>query len=156
MRLPPLPTTESPAGPSAIAAQLVAEGAAGAAFAVVDWLLEQFPALLNMPMATIRYNGYGGARYTTQTPMLQTLSHFTRSLPYEAIALLDRLLRLGASTQPCPTPLGSQGAQRVPSRCHERALCRGCQKGVRRESRGHQEPESVERVLIECWICCFA
>ena len=118
MRLPPLPTTTTTESPtntaiiSNLAAQLVDDGdAAGAAFAVVDWLLEQFPALLNMPMDTVRYNGYGGASYTTQTPMLQTLSHFTRALPYEAIALLDRLLRLGASTQPPPVaaPHGSQG-----------------------------------------------
>ena len=77
MRLPPLPTespTTTTASPSAIAAQLVAEGAAGAAFAGVDWLLEQFPALLNMPMDTVRYNAYGGARYTTQTPMLDRKS----------------------------------------------------------------------------------
>ena len=109
----PLPPLPPPAAPTAIisnlAAQLVADSAA---FAVVDWLLERFPALLNMPMDTVRRNAYGGAGVTTQTPLLQTLSHFTRSLPYEAIALL-RLLRLGASTQPpsAAAPLGAQGSK---------------------------------------------
>ena len=76
-RLPPLP--ESPTAISTLAAQLVDDGGAcGAAFAVVDWLLERFPPLLNMTMDTVRRNAYGGAGVTTQTPLLQTLSCRTR------------------------------------------------------------------------------
>ena len=82
-------------------------------FVVIDWLLDRFPELLNMPMDTLRRNAYGGGTVTTQTPLQQTLSHFTRSRPYEAIALLDRLLRLGASTRPHTVPLGSPQGSRL-------------------------------------------
>ena len=60
-------------------------------------------------------------------------------------------------------------AKRVSRRSHESRGCQDsvtnehCVEGVKRASRGSQEgvkrelrEHDVERVLRECWICCFA
>ena len=50
---------------------------------------------------------------------------------------------------------------KVPRGCQEGVTKEHCVEGVTRASRGVKREsreccESVERLLIECWICCFA
>ena len=85
------------AAPEALATEWVAETPE---FAVVDWLLDRFPQqLLDAQLdSTYHYaTAPSAVPVTTQTPLMRTLRALMRPTPYEALALLARLLQRGAA-----------------------------------------------------------
>ena len=92
-QLPPWPTALLRGAPEALATELVAETPE---FAVVDWLLDRFPQqLLDAPLD--HHPEHSTVPVTTKTPLRRTLESIMRPTPYEALALLARLLQRGAA-----------------------------------------------------------
>ena len=91
------------AAPEALATEMVAETPE---FAVVDWLLDRFPQLLDAPLDSTYAAAHTAVPVRTQTPLLRTLDSLMRPNPYEALALFARLLQRGAALG---IDLGSQG-----------------------------------------------
>ena len=83
------------AAPEALATEWVAETPE---FAVVDWLLDRFPQqLLDAQLDSTYHDGNTAPSAATQTPLMRTLRALMRPTPYEALALLARLLQRGVA-----------------------------------------------------------